>query len=179
MKSDFNFEELKTKIESATKNSFKENIKKYGTDICSFSLTSDDGAMTVIPYTNTKSHLEKKQLEDPKYKEYYEFETCEWYTSDGANIEFNAICKMISEEIDKVELDFENFRNKLFETCIQVLEKLQNENFFLKELGHDLLIKFSISDTTEPKKNLIEWTKRLNNGELGNRYESYMNFENK
>ena len=158
---DFNFEELKSKIEIATKKGFKENIQKYGSDICSFSLISDDGAMTVVPFTNTKSHLEKMQSEDPKYKDVYEFEPAEWFTSDGANAEFDDICKTLSLEIDKEDLDFENFKKTLFETCIEVLEKLRTENFFRKELGKELLILFSVSDTMESEKDIIKWGKRL------------------
>ena len=173
MKTNFNFEELKSKIESATKKCFKENIKNYGSDICSFSLISDDGAMTIVPYTNTKSHLKELQLEDPTYKDSYEFEPA----SDGANTEFNDICKMVSDEIDNDDLDFEGFRNTLFETCVQVLEKLRTEKLFRNELGKNLLVLFSISDTSEPKENLIQWGKRLNNEETGNRFEDYLNYE--
>ena len=172
-----NFDELKSKIEYATKKSFKENIQKYGSDICSFSLISDDGAMTVVPFTNTKSHLSKMQLEDPKYKDVYEFEPAEWFTSDGANTEFNDICKTLSVKIYKENLDFENFKKTLFETCTQVLEKLRTEKFFQQELGRDLLIMFSISDTDETEENQIRWTKRLNNEKEGKRFEDYMNFE--
>ena len=174
MNTNFNFEELKSKIESATRKIFKENSKKYGSDICSFSLISDDGAMTVVPFTNTKSHLTELQLEDPTYKDTYEFEPAEWFTSDGANTEFNDICKMVSDEVDNDNLDFEAFRNTLFETCVQVLEKLRTEHFFRNEIGKDLLVLFSISDTSEPKENLIQWGKRLNSEAIGNRFEDYL-----
>ena len=177
MKIDFNFEDLKSKIEIATKKSFEENIRKYGSEICSFSLISDDGAMTVVPFTNIKSHLKKMQLEDPNYKEYYEFEPCEWHTSDGANKEFNDICSSLSKEISNENLDFEKFKNKLFETCIEVLENLRNENYFSKKLGKDLLIRFSISDTDEPEENLIKWTKRLNSEVLSRKFEDYTKIE--
>ncbi|MRX64092.1 DUF4303 domain-containing protein [Maribacter luteus] len=175
MNTDFNFEELKSKIEFAVKKSFKENIQKYGSDICSFSLISDDGAMTLVPYTNTKSHLEKMQSQDPKYKDFYEFEPVEWFTSNGAKAEFHDLCQTLSVETDKEELDFENFRNIVFETCVQVLEKLRTEGFFQKELGKNLLVQFNISDTNEPKENLIKWTKRLNDKKNGKRYQDYMN----
>ena len=84
---------------------------------------------------------------------------------------------MIFDEIDNDDLDFEGFRNTLFETCVQVLEKLRTEKFFRNELGKNLLVLFSISDTSEPKENLIQWGKRLNNEETGNRFEDYLNYE--
>jgi len=83
------FDSLKQQIKKAAKNAFLENVTKHGEEICAFALVSDDGAMTVVPYTNTKTHLLKMQKEDPVYKEVYEFEPSEWYTSDGANDEIN------------------------------------------------------------------------------------------
>ena len=38
MSTTINFEDLKSEIEIATKLAFKENVEKYGTDICAFSL---------------------------------------------------------------------------------------------------------------------------------------------
>ncbi|XMO86542.1 DUF4303 domain-containing protein [Algibacter sp. AS12] len=163
----------------AVKTCFRENIQKYGSDICSFALISDDGAMTVVPFTNTKSHLMNMQAQNPEHKDYYEFEPAEWFTSNGANEEFNAICKMVSLKIDNEELDFEYFRNTLFNSCVEVLEKLRSEGFFQKELGKNLLVQFNISDTDEPKKNLINWTKRLNDSTYVKRYQDYMNYQYK
>ncbi len=177
MEVNFNFEELKQKIEYATKKSFQENFEKYNSDICAFALVSDDGAMTVVPFINTKSHLNKMILEDPDYKNSYEFEPDEWFTSEGANSEFNEICKTLSKQIFRGDIDFKNFKITLFETCVQVLEKLRLEKFFEQQLGKDLLIRFSISDTDEPKEHLIKWTKRLNNKEISSRFTDYVNTE--
>lgn len=175
MNTTINFEELKNEIEIATRIAFKENVERYGKDICAFSLVSDDGAMTVVPYINTTSHLVKMQSENPENIESYEFESAEWFTSGGANTEFNAICKTLCDEIDNDDLDFEAFRNSLFETCTQVLEQLLKENFFHKILSKDILLMFSISDTSESKENLVQWTKRLNTANEGKRFEDYMN----
>ena len=174
MSTTINFEDLKSEIEIATKLAFKENVEKYGTDICAFSLVSDDGAMTVVPYLNTKEHLEKMQSEDAEYKETYEFEPAEWFASGGASNGFNEICKTLCEEIDNDELDFESFRNSLFETCTQVLEKLRLEKFFQKELGRDILLMFSISDASESNENLLQWMKRLNSASESKRFEKYL-----
>lgn len=175
MTSDFDFESLKVSIESAARKCFIENAKKYGSDVCSFALVSDDGAMTVVPFTNTLSHLQTLQAESPEDKDYYEFEPNEWLTSDGANTEFNEICKTLLAELDKGHLDFAHFKNTLFESCVQVLEKLRTENFFKQKLGKDLLVLFMISDTLEAEQNLITWAKRLNKHDTGKRFEDYMN----
>ncbi|MEP2237389.1 MAG: DUF4303 domain-containing protein [Maribacter sp.] len=174
MNTTINFDELKNEIEHATRISFKENVERFGSELCAFSLISDDGAMTVVPYINTKSHLDKMQAENLEYKESYEFEPAEWFTSGGANTEFNAICKSLCDEIDNDELDFEAFRKSLFETCFQVLEKLRKENFFLNELDKDILLMFSISDTSEPKENLLRWMQCLNSTNKGKRFEEYI-----
>lgn len=170
-----NFDSLKQQIKKATQNAFLENVTNYGKDICAFALVSDDGAMTVVPYTNTSAHLQKMQKEDPIYKEVYDFEPAEWHTSDGANDEVNAICKTLNKEVLREDIDFDAFKNQLFETCVQVLEELQQDNFFKDNLQKDILVLFSISDTDEPEENLIKWAKRTNTETYGEAYQAYQN----
>ncbi len=170
------FTVLKQNLKEVTKKAFLENLNKYGKDICGFALVSDDGAMTVVPFTNTLSHLQKMQAEDPKYKEVYEFEPAEWLSSDGANEEVNQICQLLHTAIEKLEgADFDQFKNELFETCVIVLEELQTEKFFGTTLQKDIPIIFSISDTDEPKENLIAWNKRTNSLAMSKSYENYQN----
>jgi len=170
-----NFDSLKKQIKTVTKAAFLENVSNYGKDICGFALVSDDGAMTVVPYTNTIAHLQKMQKDDPDYKEVYEFEPAEWYTSDGANEEINAICNILNQEVLSDNIDCESFKNQLFETCVEVLEELQQDNFFKNTLQKDILVLFSISDTDEPEDNLIKWAKRINNTTYGEAYQAYQN----
>ncbi|WP_378173991.1 DUF4303 domain-containing protein [Aquimarina sp. SS2-1] len=170
-----NFESLKQQIKTATKNAFLENLRKHGKEICGFALVSDDGAMTVVPYTNTSTHLQKMQKEDPVYKEVYEFEPAEWYTSDGANDEVNAICKTLNKEVLRENVNFEAFKKQLFETCVEVLEELQHDNFLKDNLQKDILVLFSISDTDEPEENLIKWSKRTNTITYAEAYQAYKN----
>ncbi|WP_299435668.1 DUF4303 domain-containing protein [uncultured Aquimarina sp.] len=170
-----NFDSLKKQIKTVTKAAFLENVSNYGKDICAFALVSDDGAMTVVPFTNTATHLQKTQKEDPVYKEVYEFEPAEWYTSDGANEEINAICKILNQEVLSDNIDFESFKNQLFETCVEVLEELQQDNFFKDSLQKDILVLFSISDTDEPEEKLTKWAKRTNTKTRGEAYEAYQN----
>ncbi|MDH7447643.1 DUF4303 domain-containing protein [Aquimarina sp. 2201CG14-23] len=169
------FNALKQQIKKVTKRAFLENVAKYGKEICAFALVSDDGAMTVVPYTNTIAHLQKMQKDDPDYKEVYEFEPAEWYTSDGANDEIDAICSVLNKEVLRDNINFEVFKNQLFETCVQVLEELQKENFFMDNVEKDILVLFSISDTNEPEENLIKWAKRTNIKTYGEAYEAYQN----
>ncbi|WP_298544925.1 DUF4303 domain-containing protein [uncultured Aquimarina sp.] len=169
------FNTLKQQIKKVTKKAFIENVAKYGKDICAFALVSDDGAMTVVPYTNTKTHLQKMQKEDPVYKEVYEFEPAEWDTSDGANDEIDEICDILSQQALNENIDFVTFKKQVFENCVQVLEELQKDNFFKDSLTKDILVLFSISDTSESEENLIKWAKQVNPNENGERYEAYQN----
>lgn len=170
-----NFNSLKEQIKTAAKNAFVENVAHYGAEVCSFALVSDDGAMTVVPYTNTLLHLHKMQQEDPEDKEVYEFEPAEWCTSDGANEEVNKLCEILnSGALRKSSTNFEEFKNELFETCVEVLEELRQEGFFTNTLQKDILILFSISDTDEPKENLLDWARRINVPAIFKDYEAYM-----
>jgi len=169
------FDSLKQQIKKAAKNAFLENVTKHGEEICAFALVSDDGAMTVVPYTNTKTHLLKMQKEDPVYKEVYEFEPSEWYTSDGANDEINTICNILNKYVLDENIDFGAFKKELFETCVQILEELQQDNFFKDNLQKDILVLFGISDTLEPEEHLIKWAKRINIDMYGDSYEAYHN----
>jgi hypothetical protein len=131
-----NFEILKQQIEEATKKTFIEMFKKYGIEeIYAFALYSDEGAMTVCPSINTVAHLKKITYIDDI--DYYRFEPAEWkYETIGANAEFTTICNQLYDQLKTEEINndndewFEEFQKNLFDTCIAVLEKLKNENFF-------------------------------------------------
>ena len=178
MKNEFDFQSLKKKIEFATKKCLMENKEKYGSDICAFALISDDGAMTVVPFTNTHTHLKKMQLEDLAYEDDYEFNPSEWLTDDGANDEFSEICKILRTEEEKENLDFAKFKNELFETCVEVLQDLRREKAFFEILQKDILVMFDISDTDESEERLIEWFKSTNTVENGKRFEKWMKQDN-
>ena len=172
------FDKLKQQIKAITKQAFLENFKKYGQETHSFALVSDDGAMTIVPFTNTVTHLQKMQTEDLEYKEVYEFEPAEWFTSDGANEEVNKICQTLASTTQQLEgSEFEQFKYQLFETCVEVLEELQTEKFFTNQLQKEIMVLFSISDTEETTENLTKWNKRINCLEIGKSYENYQNIE--
>lgn len=173
MEEKFDFDNLKKRIEFAVRKCFAENLERYGKSLCAFALISDDGAMTVVPCTNTVEHLKKMQHENVEYKDAYEFSPVEWFTDNGANVEFDDICEIVAKEVLKGDLDFVGFKKELFESCVQVLEKLRNEQFF----PEDLFVLFSISDTFESVENQIQWAKRLNSGEVVRRFEEWIGNE--
>lgn len=171
-----NFEIVKNEIEEATKKAFLEMFEKYGADtIYGFALYSDEGAMTVCPSTNTLKHLETVDQDDFMY---YKFEPAEWkYEMQGAEKEFNEISTQLREELDKNEDDddwFTDFQKQLYETCIGVLEKLKNENFFKKIIGKDIFLNFTVSDYEFEKSELEVIVTRLNDNEYKSEYLEWM-----
>lgn len=171
-----NFEILKQDIENATKKAFIEMFEKYGADeIYSFALYSDEGAITVCPSTNTLKYLSTVEQEEFNY---YKFEPAEWkYEMQGAEKEFDKICEELRNELDKNEDDeewFERFQKQLFNTCIEVLEKLKNEKFFKNIVGKEVFLTFTVSDyefKANELKNIID---RLNDNEYKTEYLNWM-----
>ncbi len=170
------FEILKQQIENAARKAFLEVYEKHGAEgVYSFALYSDEGAMTVCPAANTKKAIEMAEEEDALY---YKYEPAEWtYEMEGADEEFNEICTQLRAELDKHDDDdqwFESFQTQLYTACIEVLEKLKNENFFTKITGKDIFLIFTVSDYEFEKKELQELIIRLNDNEYKSEYLNWM-----
>lgn len=170
------FEILRQQIEEAAKKAFLEVYEKHGAeDIYSFALYSDEGAMTVCPAANTMKAMENADEEDALY---YKYEPAEWiYEMEGANEDFNDICTQLRTELYKHDDDdhwFEGFQTKLYSICIEVLEKLKNENFFTNITGKEVFLIFTVSDDEFEKKDLQDLIIRLNDNEYKNEYLDWM-----
>ncbi|MDW9382649.1 DUF4303 domain-containing protein [Chryseobacterium sp. JV558] len=170
------FEILKQQIEDAARKAFLEVYEKHGSEeIYSFALYSDEGAMTVCPATNTMKVLKAADEDDALY---YKYEPAEWtYEMKGADEEFNEICTQLRAELDKHDDDdqwFEGFQTKLYSTCIEVLEKLKNENFFTKITGKDIFLIFTVSDYEFESEELKDLIVRLNDNEYKSEYLNWM-----
>ncbi|MCQ9636879.1 DUF4303 domain-containing protein [Chryseobacterium sp. WG23] len=171
------FEILKQQIEKATKKAFLEMYAQHGEEkIYSFALYSDEGAMTVCPATNTLAMLENADNEDALY---YKYEPAEWkYEMNGAEEEFSDICTQLRAELDKHDEDdewFEGFQSKLYSSCIEVLKKLKEDNFFSQITGEDIFLIFTVSEyefETEDLENIITG---LNNNKYKDEYLAWMN----
>lgn len=169
------FEILKQQIEAAVKKAFLEMYEKHGAEqIYSFALYSDEGAMTVCPATNTLQMLD----EDDDDLLYYKYEPAEWtYEMEGANDDFNEICTRLRSELDQnSENDewFEDFQTRLYTACIEVLEKLKNENFFRQITGRDIFLIFTVSDYEFEKQDLKNIIISLNDNEYKREYLEWM-----
>ncbi|SEH39747.1 DUF4303 domain-containing protein [Chryseobacterium culicis] len=175
------FEILKQQIENAAKKAFLEVYEKHGAEeIYSFALYSDEGAMTVCPAANTMKAMENADEDDALY---YKYEPAEWtYEMEGADEDFNEICAQLRTELYKHDDDdqwFEGFQAKLYSTCIEVLEKLKNENFFTNITGKEIFLIFTVSDDEFEKKDLQDLIIRLNDNEYKGEYLDWMaNWDN-
>ncbi|WP_126653711.1 DUF4303 domain-containing protein [Chryseobacterium aureum] len=170
------FEILKQQIENAAKKAFLEVYEKHGAEeIYSFALYSDEGAMTVCPAANTMKAMENADEDDVLY---YKYEPAEWtYEMEGADEDFNEICTQLRTELYKHDDDdqwFEGFQAKLYSTCIEVLEKLKNENFFTNITGKEIFLIFTVSDYDFETKDLQDLIIRLNDNEYKNEYMNWM-----
>lgn len=143
------FNDLKNETVKASLIALDEVIKNFPEEkICAFALYSDDGAMTVCPSINTSKHLEKSQAENHKYLLDFKFSTAEWkYEAVGASDLFNEICRKVSDEISKDEVDFHAFKRKLFETCGEALIVIKKKIENIKEIDKDILLLFAVSDS--------------------------------
>jgi len=172
-----NFIQLQQKIEDASKKAFLEMYEQHGEEeIYAFALYSDEGAMTVCPSTNTVRFLEQNEDEDDRL--YYKYEPAEWrYEMQGANQEFNAISKALYDEVMKISDDeeaFTQFRENVFAVCIDVLEKLKNEDFFSQITGKDVFLIFSVSDDVFSAGELESIINRLNDNAYKAEYLDWM-----
>lgn len=169
------FDILKQKIERATRKAFTEMFEKHGSEnIYSFALYSDGGAMTVCPSTNTLEYLENA---DPDDLAFYKFEPAEWkYEMRGADEEFNEICQQLCAEVNKNDDDdwFDEFQENLFETCIEVLEKLKNENFFKQITGREIFLHFTVFDLEFEAEEIKTTVNRLNDNHYKTEYLDWM-----
>jgi len=175
------FIELQKKIEFATKQAFLEMYEKYGKEgIYAFALYSDEGAMTVCPSTNTLDFLKTKEKDDDFV--YYKFEPAEWkYEMEGADELFNEISKRCWDEVSRIEEnddtydeEFEKFQKQLYETCIEVLEKLKSENFFKQVIGEDIFLLFTVSEYEFSKKEIKKIVNSLNDNKYNKEYLDWM-----
>ena len=165
---------------NVTKQFFLEVFEKYGKEkIYAFALYSDESAMTVCPSINTLKFLDKQDKDDYLY---YKYEPMEWNSeieeTDELFDEISTFCSeaifFMSENEDNHDKEFAKFQNQLYETCIEVLEKLKSENFFKQIVGEDIFLLFSVSDYEFSKKDLKKMAARLNDNEYRNEYFDYL-----
>ncbi len=150
--------------------------EKHGKEeIYAFALYSDEGALTVCPSTNTLESLKTKEGKSDYI--YYKYEPAEWkYEMEGANKLFNEISRHCREEVDNIKDDeeFLNFQTQLYQTCIEVLEKLKTENYFRQLTDKDIFLIFTVTEYEFAREETENIIKKLNNNNYKDEYINWM-----
>jgi hypothetical protein len=167
---------LKGQLTQATQTAFNEVIAQHRDEgVYSFALYSDEGAMTVCPAINTLAHLATQPTDDLPYAK---FEPAEWrYENVGATSQFDAIRRQLRTQVLNEALEeeeFEQFRQQLYATCIDVLEDLQQQGFFDRAAGQAVFLLFHISDSDTSAEKLTQPVSRLNSNAYGDEYLAWL-----
>ncbi|MNI37656.1 hypothetical protein D3C73_917580 [compost metagenome] len=113
---------------------------------------------------NTKDFLKQVVEKDPKEQEFYKYETTEWKYEGEHTEHFNVVCETMVKHVTLLTSNSKvsQFRNKMVEICIQVLEELNADLFFTQICERDILLMINISNgelSGQKKKRMI---RRLN-----------------
>lgn len=171
-----NFDQLKFKIEQATKQAFTEIYQQHAAEgIYAFALYSDENAMTVCPATNCLTALTSI---DPEDLDYYRFEPAEWaYEMQGADLIFNQISTELRNTVSQYLSQPEKlvqFRDQLYRCCIEVLLKLKQEHFFSQLTQQDIFLLFTVSDYEFEMSRIQEIVTQLNDSHYATEYLTWM-----
>ncbi len=153
-------------------------------EFCGYALYSDEDAMTVCYSVNTVDHLTraKQEVEQqyPGEAEYLEWSPAEWaFENEGPW--FNQISKKLAglgfvlngDEFtqfpdQRPPQSTCQFRDDVFNSCVDVLESLVAEGFFPS--SHDHVVVFAISDFDVDPERETGWIRRLNPAAVADRF---------
>ncbi len=165
----FDFESLTDEIRDGARKAF-EAVRSAHPDqtVNSFALFSDDSAMTIVHAANSKEAIASIDDDD---KGDYIWNCAEWLFDEGGeylDIAYRMILPL-HRDIPS-EIDFEDFRAGVFESCIRALENLDREGFFgIGDSRADVIVLFQVGDSDEVE-GAVE---RLNTPEAYARYKAW------
>ncbi|MCH5138455.1 DUF4303 domain-containing protein [Clostridiaceae bacterium UIB06] len=185
MESEFNFQKFKEKVILAVKKAFLEIMEEYkDSTVYGFSLTCDSSARSIGVVANTKEALEE-QIEDEEDRYYYKFCEQEWEIWDAADDEFQELRDTLAQfqenNEDKISDSetciytefFEEFREKVFDTCVQALIEIKNGGFFQDKCKESVFINFMVSEYLDQDYS-IEVFSKLNSGMVVKEYKDHI-----
>lgn len=173
---EFNFKQFKSKLKKSTKKAFLQLREKHK-NICAFGLYSDESAMSISISYNIQSHLKEMWDDDPDEKAYYRWSPGEWFCESYVNDEFEELNRELyprhlAGERFSTDEEFLKFREDLFNTAVEVLLELKNEELF-DEFNEEFILLFSVSEYENMEKE-IEWVKQLNSEESAKQFEEWL-----
>ena len=135
--------------------------------IDSFALVSDDSAMTIGPMANSREALAASE-----YGEEMLWNPAEWAFDDGGAY-FDSAYRLLLQAHRELpfDVDFDTFRNGVFDACIAALAQLDAEGVFGTGAQRDeSVLLFEVSDS-EPLEGVMA---RLNPPAVVARFEAWM-----
>ena len=168
----FDFVRLERDLIRAARKALAEARRAHPREtICAFSLYSDEGAMTVCPAIDFASARDQRIAQTPEYVSDMTFAPAEWaLESVGAEDEFDAICKRLSDHVGAHPRQFGRFRRALFATCVDALAQLRER----RAVRASCLLVFAVSDATpSPSLDGARFV-RLNPGHPATAYRAWL-----
>ncbi|WP_315078899.1 DUF4303 domain-containing protein [uncultured Clostridium sp.] len=182
----FDFKKFKEELILATKNAFLEIIKanKEGI-IYAFSLNCSSDVKSIGIIANTKYKLNTIVGESENDFWYYKFCPEEWEIWNGADDEFCRIGNILKafQEDNKNRISdsetnvytyfFQEFREKIFDVCIDALLELKEEEFFVNNSKESIELNFWVSEFLDEEESIDIFSK-LNNGKIVEEYKEHI-----
>jgi hypothetical protein len=182
----FDFDSLREEIVAAAQAAFAEvSAREAPNAIVAFALYSDDGAMTVCPAMATAAYMEAIAGEGEAL--YLKYSPSEWPLEGvGADHLFGPICDRVRNHVFALEdiesddggssevaneAEFERFKNRLMQTCVESAERLRAGCF--AAMDDDFIVLVTISDGDEPVQELNERVARLNAPAIAQEHEAW------
>ncbi len=184
MQQEFNFEKFKEEVILATKKAFLEIMDEYkDSTVYAFSLTCDSAVRSIGVVANTKEALEK-EIDNEEDRYYYKFCEQEWEIWDAADNEFqeirNSLLEFQENNKDKISDSesiytefFDEFREKIFDICVQALIEIKDEGFFQDKCKENIIINFMIPEYLDEDYS-IEVFSKLNSGIVVKEYKEHI-----
>lgn len=175
----FDFDKLKSNLISGIKKSFK-SIQQKNEDIYCYSLVVDSDLLCIGAAANTLEYLEDN-IEDENERMYYKFCEQDWKiyneTNDYLDKVQDEIKKFINENNNLICDDnscyytdfFENFREKVFDICVEGLYEVKSSNIFDELFNEGGFINFMIPEYLSQEASIDIFSK-LNSGDIVKEY---------
>lgn len=180
-----NFDTFKSDLFNATKDIVRTYKQKVGGhSICAFALYSDESASSISASLNMIDHLKKLSVENPKLQRLYKWSPAEWQYEGLSGKVMDRLSKQLfdismgaddSDEVEEVDAQFEEFRTRLFDLCVAVLQSLKQEGLFDK-MHSDFILMFDVSDYSDDKAK-VSWVRQLNDEKIAKEFEDWLSEE--
>lgn len=174
----FNFINFKSKLILGIKKSFK-TIQEENENVYSYSLIINSDLSSIGVAANTVEYLEDN-IDDEDNEMYYKFCEQEWKIYNETNEYLNEVQELLNKFISENDSllsentnnsyytytkFFEDFRERIFEFCIESLYEVKLSNFLDEFLKGENFINFMIPEYLSQEYS-IEIFEKLNSGSI-------------